>query len=81
MFANEGANVAILDRNMAGCEETIASLSRNHDNAHCAVTVDVSSEKDVVGSMKAVEVRDNSDCLQPFLEYSQFHMFQGSDQR
>ena len=46
----------MLDLNSGGIDETIKSLTTDHGNRHCGITADVSSENDVVDSLKSVRV-------------------------
>jgi NAD(P)-dependent dehydrogenase (short-subunit alcohol dehydrogenase family) len=55
-FANEGRSVAVLDRNMAGAEETVALIKKAGGEA-TAFEVDISSEESVLATRDKVEAK------------------------
>jgi NAD(P)-dependent dehydrogenase (short-subunit alcohol dehydrogenase family) len=56
LFAKEGAKVAVIDRNGAAAEETVARIRTAGGFAESFVA-DVSDEAQVIGAVKAVEAR------------------------
>jgi NAD(P)-dependent dehydrogenase (short-subunit alcohol dehydrogenase family) len=54
LFAAEGANVAIIDRNLAAAEQTVAQI-RSAGGIASAFEADVSNEAQVIAAVKAAE--------------------------
>jgi NAD(P)-dependent dehydrogenase (short-subunit alcohol dehydrogenase family) len=54
LFAAEGANVAIIDRNLAAAEQTVAQI-RSAGGIASAFEADVSDEAQVIAAVKAAE--------------------------
>jgi NAD(P)-dependent dehydrogenase (short-subunit alcohol dehydrogenase family) len=54
LFAAEGANVAIIDRNLAAAEQTVAQI-RSAGGIASAFEADVSNEAQVIATVKAAE--------------------------